>query len=345
MQTNFWHQLKKPIIGLAPMDGVTDQPFRYIIKKYGQPSVVYTEFVNVTGLHYGVTHLLKAFIYDHSQRPIIAQIYGTNPNHFYQASLIVCELGFDGIDINMGCPAKNVNQSGAGASLIRTPQLAQEIITSVKQAVTDYLNGKRIKDCEEIKEKIKKEVKRLNEDKKEQNKNYIPVSIKTRTGYDTPITKQWISQLLKSKPDLIALHGRTLKQGYSGQANWQEIAKAVQLAHATDTLMLGNGDIKSSSDIKERISETNVDGVLIGRASFGNPAIFNPQLKTSLFQVALEHARVFEQTYPNDRFLPMRKHLSWYIKGFDGAKEIRNKLVKTNSADEVEAIFKAYQLI
>jgi len=345
MKKSFWHQLKKPIIGLSPMDGVTDQSFRYIQKKYGHPDVVYTEFVNVAGLHFGAIKPLRAFIFDKTQEPIVAQIYGKTPEYFYQASLILCELGFDGVDINMGCPAKNVRQSGSGAALIKTPKLAQEIVKATKQGVADYLDGKRMKDCKEINNKIKKEILKLNEGKTNKKKEIIPVSIKTRTGYDTPITEEWISTLLETEPDLIALHGRTLKQQYSGKADWQEISKAVELCHQNNTLILGNGDIKEYGDIKKRVEETKVDGVLIGRASFGNPSIFNPELKTNIFEIALEHARVFEQTYPDDKFLPMRKHLSWYTKGFSKAKEVRAKLVKTNSADEVEAIFKKYELI
>lgn len=347
-----WQKLNKPIIGLSPMDGVTDQPFRHITKKCGHPDVVYTEFTSVEGVCHGATALLKDFLYDESQRPIVAQIFGTTPEYFRQTATLLCELGFDGVDINMGCPAKTVQQSGAGASLIKTPKLAQQIIQATKDGVQDYLDGKRSRDCKDIKEKIWREVETRHQDlpEKYQQKRSIPVSVKTRVGYDTPVINEWIPTLLEMKPAVIALHGRTLQQGYSGEASWENIAQAAKLINQTDTLILGNGDIKSHSHALKLIQKHHVDGVLIGRASFGNPFVFLPESvnHTSIFEIALEHAQVFEQTYRNsDRynFLPMRKHLGWYVKAIPQAKEVRMKLVRTNSSQEVEQIFKEYNLI
>ena len=335
------------------MDGVTDQPYRFIQKKYGQPDLLYTEFTNVEGLCHGATQLLKDFIYDESQRHIIAQIYGKTPKYFRQVATIVCELGFDGVDINMGCPAKTVASSGAGAALIENPELAKEIIVATQAGVTDFLNGKRAKDCEDITPQMAALVSQRAQSvpKEVAERTAIPVSIKTRVGYHQPVTTEWISFLLEFEPAAIALHGRTLKQHYTGLASWEEIAVAAELAKKTNTILLGNGDIPSLSDAKEKIATYNVDGVLIGRGSFGNPYIFKSEPESSdpsLTQIALEHSLLFEETYGKDErynFLPMRKHLGWYVKGFRDAKEIRIALCQSNSAQEVKNILIEYNLI
>ncbi len=351
---NFWLKLKKPIIGLSPMDGVTDQPYRHIQRKYGNLDIIYTEFTNVEGICHGATTLLKDFLFDETQRPIVAQIYGKTPEYFRQTAIILCELGFDGIDINMGCPAKSVDHSGSGAALIKTPKLAQEIIKASKQGVQDYLNGQRVKDCSDITTEISEVVKKRHGllPKEYQKARDIPVSVKTRIGYSTPVVEEWISTLLEMDPAAIAVHGRTLKQQYSGDANWDEIKKAADLCHQTNTIILGNGDIKTLKDINEKVKKYDVDGVLVGRASFGNPFVFvenqdqdNGDVNKDIFKVALEHCKLFEETYSSGlryNFLPMRKHLGWYVRSIPNAKVVRADLFKTNSSKEVEAVFKKW---
>jgi len=347
-----WQKLNKPIIGLSPMDGVSDHPFRHITKKYGHPDIVYTEFASVEGICHGASKLLKDFIYDEIQRPILAQVFGSTPASFRQTATMLCEMGFDGIDINMGCPAPNVASHGAGAGLIKTPKLAQEIIQATKDGIQDYLSGKKTRDCPDIKEKIWSQVEKKHQQLPEslQIPRQIPVSVKTRVGYDKEVINDWIPNLLEMQPAAIALHGRTLKQRYLGDADWQLIAKAAELVHQTDTLILGNGDITSRQMALEYAQKYDVDGILIGRASFGNPWIFLDSQKNTdnPFAVALEHAQLYENTYaqnPKYHFLPMRKHLGWYIRGIDKAKEIRLKIFQTNTAAQVEQIFKEYQLI
>lgn len=335
------------------MDGVTDYPYRAIQKKYGNPDVLYTEFTNVEGMCHGASRLLKDFLYDEPQRNIVAQIYGTNPEYFRQVATVVCELGFDGVDINMGCPAKNVASSGAGAALIENPELAKKIVVATKAGVQDYLNGKRATDCADITPKIAVEV--AQRAKKVpvsiQERTHIPVSIKTRVGYHQPVTKEWISFLLELEPAAIALHGRTLKQHYGGLASWEEIAAAADIAKGTSTLILGNGDIATHQDALDRISIYGLDGVLIGRGSFGDPFIFKtekPASTPSLIEIALEHSLLFEKTFQHDEkynFMPMRKHLGWYVKGFESAKEVRVKLFQANSAADVQSIFMEYNLL
>ena len=148
--TTFWETLPRPIIGLSPMNGVTDHAFRHIQKKHGNPMLLYTEFTSVDGICAGASALLKDFLYDESQRPIIAQIYGRTPGNFHQTAMLLCQLGFDGIDINMGCPSRSIAHSGSGAGLIRTPSLAQEIVRATRRGVQDWLNGATVRDCADV---------------------------------------------------------------------------------------------------------------------------------------------------------------------------------------------------
>ena len=344
---SFWQSLAKPIIGLSPMDGVTDHPMRHITKKYGNPAVVYTEFTSVEGVCHGAKQLMKDFAFDETQRPVIGQIYGTTPESFRQCALILCQLGFDGVDINMGCPAKNVAHLGAGAALIRTPDLAQEIIRQTKAGIADWVNGKTVRDCPDITEEIAVEVESRHAllPVEYQTPRALPVSVKTRVGFDHPVIEEWIPTLLEMELDAIALHGRTLKQQYGGEANWELIGQAAEIVHKTKTLLLGNGDVKTVEQGLERIKECNLDGVLIGRATFGNPFIFlgeepGPEV---LFPIAIEHAKFFEEfekDNPRYNFLPMRKHLGWYIHDIPNAKLLRQAVYRTNSSEEFAEVLK-----
>src|SRR5258708_13173068 len=353
MNSNFWTALPQPIIGLSPMDGVTDHPFRHMTKKYGNPDLMYTEFTSVEGVCHGAKQLLKDFLYDETQRPILAQVYGTTPIFFRQTAIILCELGFDGIDINMGCPAKNVSHSGAGAALIKTPKLAEEIGREKKGGITDWVNGKRSRDCENVTEEIWHIVEERHAELPPEHKerHQLPVSIKTRIGYDTPVINEWIPNLLEMEPAAIAIHGRTLKQQYGGLASWEHIAQAAQLIHKTSTLVLGNGDIKSLIDAHKKIHEFGADGALLGRITMGNPRIFEkavPELsEKTIFEIAYEHAQLFEQSFQEDpryNFLPMRKHLGWYIHDIPDAAKIRQEIYQINSSEEFAKVMEKYEL-
>lgn len=351
MIASFWQQLPRPFVGLSPMDGVTDLPFRTITKRYGKPDLMFTEFSSVEGLCRGASELLKEFLYSVEQRPIVAQIYGTTPEFFRQMTIALCQLGFDGVDINMGCPAKNVAHSGAGAALIKTPELAIAILQAAKQGVKDWQAGQTVDNCPnltpEIRQKIQQQIADLN---LVVTPKPIPVSVKTRIGYDSISVTEWVRYLLEAEPVAITLHGRTLRQGYSGLANWEEIGKAVQTIKdiSPTTLVLGNGDVASRQDALNRCQTYGVDGVLIGRASFGDPWVFGTKTPENPAAVALEHAQLFEQAYganPRYSFLPMRKHLAWYIKGMPQAREIRSRLVRANSSEEARAIFVEFGLL
>lgn len=336
------------------MDGVTDAAFRHIQKKYGQPDLVYTEFTSVEGLCHKAERLLKELIFTNQQRPVIAQFYGTTPEFFRQAAVVAANLGFDGIDINMGCPAKNVETSGAGAALIKTPKLAIEIVKATKQGVEEWQNGAELSNCPDLSGNIKQIVNQRHVQlptEYQDRSRQIPVSIKTRLGYDSIIIEDWIKTLLATEPAAIAIHGRTLKQGHSGEADWEAIGQATRIIKQTATRAIGNGDVTSFEDGQAKIKQFGVDGVLIGRASFGNPYVFLPSNRTnpmSLPQIALEHAQIYEQIFTNQphyHFLPMRKHLAWYISGQPNAKEIRMQLVLAHNSRDVEEVLTKFSLL
>jgi tRNA-dihydrouridine synthase B len=364
---SFWDTLQQPIIGLAPMDGVTDAPNRTMHGLYGRPDVVLTEFTNVEGLWRGTDRIFRDFLYTPVERPVVAQIFGCRPEYFYKAAHVVCELGFDGLDINMGCPARTVANKGGGAALIRMPETAKEIIRASQQGVRDWANGQTLEDLEMDPERIKR-IRQMNEervqiwgDSPHFERRLIPVSVKTRLGYDSIVITDWVQELLELEPHVISLHGRTLMQHYKGEANWDAIAAAAEIVRKTDTLIFGNGDIHSLYEAAQRIRMTGVQGVLIGRATFGNPWLFRDREKLKQLLdaginpthedlpdadpsreerllMALEHARVHAKLKGEDHFVELRKHMGWYLGHFPGAKRVRNELVRINSLADVECI-------
>ncbi len=323
------------------MDGVTDAAFRYMISKYSKPSLVMTEFTNVEGLARGATSMLKEFIFDEIERPAVAQIYGVEEDSYYKVTLMACYLDFDGIDINMGCPATKVAKRGSGAGMIRIPDQAKKVIQYTKKACQDWANGITLEEAE-LRPKIITALKAMKATESE--RKLLPISVKTRTGVDDIVTEWWISTLLEEKPANLTLHGRTLKQLYLGEANWEEIGKAAKICKGSGTTLLGNGDVKSMEDALKKIETYGVDGVLVGRATFGNPWFFSGYEPTreERFAAAIEHSKYYEVNHMDRAFFGMRKHLAWYCHGFDGAKELRTKLMQSNSAKEVREIFEAF---
>lgn len=324
MNKGFWEKLAKPIVGLSPMDGVTDAPMRLIAKKYGQPDVIYTEFVSVEGLwriqkREETTHKIwNELRFDQSEQPVLAQLFGSDPDSFYEATKIVAKMGFAGVDINMGCPSPGLEKRGGGAGLMRDPGLAHRVIEAVRKGVADVGSE-------------------------------IPVSVKTRIGSSGP-DKEWWKAIAGEELPAVAMHGRTFKQLYSGEANWEVLKEAAEVIRESGALFLTNGDVeKILGNDRVQLSNERVvdlkgsfDGVLIGRKAIGNPWVlrkdgYEPSLEEKLM-VALEHAREFEKNLPGNKFEMMRKHLAWYVHGFDGASSLRRKLVISNNADEVEEI-------
>ncbi|NIO09035.1 MAG: hypothetical protein GTO40_13865, partial [Deltaproteobacteria bacterium] len=296
---SFWQDIEKPIIGLSPMDGVSDASFRFITAKHGGPDITISEFVNVETYLYAPQNLIRDLAYSELERPVIAQIYGHTPELFYRVAHVVCELGFDGLDINMGCPAKKVVGKGGGAALIRNPQLARSIIQSACLGIQHWVEGQTLTDIDS-REDLIQGVKAANQLRfgadGPPSRRSIPLSVKTRLGYDDIVVEDWVRTLLDEHPAAISLHGRTLKQMYRGSADWEAIARAVECAKNSDTLILGNGDLKTLDDVYRRVSDTQVDGVLLGRTTQGNPWIFRAknEVKKALHQYPVYGCRTPE---------------------------------------------------
>ncbi|MFA5821287.1 MAG: tRNA-dihydrouridine synthase, partial [Candidatus Gracilibacteria bacterium] len=264
---------------------------------------------------------------------------GTEVESYYKAAVMLASMGFDGIDINMGCPANKVAARGSGAGLIRNPELAKRLILITKKAMKDWSEGITLKEAG-VHQDIIVASKKMSP--KNVKRKLLPVSVKTRIGYDKVVAEEWVKHLLECEPANISMHGRTLKQMYTGRADWDELAKAAKLCKKTKTSFMGNGDVSSMEDAKEKIKKYKLDGVLVGRATMGNPWFFNgkePSVKDRL-KAVLEHTKYFVEFEPNGHFVAIRKHLAWYCKGFEGAKELRVELMKVENLKDVEKIVK-----
>lgn len=363
---SFWSTLPRPIMGLSPMDGVTDATFRRVIARHGRPDVTFTEFTHVHDVCRGPEFLLNTLVYSELERPVVAQLYGKDPALFYQATHAACELGFDGIDINMGCPSKNVASSGSGAGLIRTPDVAHAIMQATARAIHDWANGQTLEQVGFKPARIAT-IQAMNVGRQGAapvQRRVLPLSVKTRLGYDSVIVEDWVSHLIQEKPVAITLHGRTLQQMYRGEADWSAIARAVQIAKGTEILILGNGDVQSLNEVVSRVQSTQVDGVLVGRAVLGAPLFFHakeqaralaradgadacikdpPIELAARFALMLDHARQFQAICGPGQFHRMRKHLGWYCKGFPHAAALRGQMFRVSSAEDVEAMIARYQ--
>ena len=317
---SFWKKLKKPFFVLAPMANVTDAAFRSIISKYGKPDVMWTEFVSADGLvSEGKKKLLADLKYSEDERPIVAQLFSANPERMEEAARLVVMLGFDGLDINMGCPDKAIVKQGAGGALIKNPKLAVEIIEAARRGVA----GK------------------------------IPISVKTRIGYSKDELENWLPILLKTEVVAVTIHARTVKEMSKVPARWQHIKNAVKIRNRLKchTLIIGNGDVPSLEDGMKLVKETGADGIMIGRGIFGNPFLFNKKsLKNSAhlkmkLKILVEHTLLFEKMSKGaKRFDVMKKHFKAYVSGFDGAKELRATLMQTKNAKEVKKVVGDYWL-
>src|SRR5579872_4274639 len=299
---SFWHTLKKPIMALAPMADVTDPAFRRIIAKYGKPDVMWTEFVSADGLFLGgYDALVKDLMFSEVERPIVAQFFTSKPEMMEKATALAVTLGFDGVDVNMGCPDRSVEKQGSGAALIKNPELAKEIILAAKRGAA-------------------------------KGKDSVPVSVKTRIGYNTDELDTWLPTLLSAEPAAVTIHARTRKEMSLVPARWQDIKRAVEIRDrlGSRTLILGNGDVKDLRHARELVAETGCDGVMLGRAIFGNPWLFAEKIPTveEKLGVCVEHTKLFEELCSHKSFAVMKKHYKAYVNGFLGAKELRMKLME-----------------
>lgn len=317
MSNGFWDKLERPFFVLAPMADVTDAAFRRIIAKYGKPDVTWTEFVSTDGLSSrGREALLPDLWFSDLERPIVAQIFGATSAHFRETAALLADLGFDGIDINMGCPDRNVEKQRAGAAMMKDPDLAQEVIRATQE-------GSR----------------------------GLPVSVKTRIGYNKVEIDDWIPRILETGPAALTVHARTRKEMSDVPARWEYVARAVALRdrYSPHTRLIGNGDVKDIDDGLEKAERTGADGVMIGRGVFGNPWRFNRTIRiedislSERLRVMVEHTRLFEETLGEIKnFSIMKKHYKAYVNGFDGAKEFRTRLMETSSAKEVEDLVREF---
>lgn len=320
MKNNFWQKLAakhKPFFALAPMADVTDIAERQMLTKYGRPDVLYTEFVSCDGLMSpGREVLIKDLRFKKNEHPIVAQFFGAKPENFLGCAKLSKELGFDGFEINMGCPDKSVMKQGAGAMLMKNPKLAREIIRAAKKGAGN-----------------------------------MPVSVKTRIGFNKNEIETWLPELLKEKPAVITIHGRTRKEMSNVPAHWDVIARAVEIAKGSGVLIMGNGDVESLKDGIQKAKESGVLGIMVGRGIFGNPWFFNKNISIEniplkeRFRVMIEHAKLFEKELSDKDikgFHVMKKHYKAYVSGFDGAKELRAKLMETRSAKEAEKIVRDF---
>ncbi|MDA1209187.1 MAG: tRNA-dihydrouridine synthase [bacterium] len=323
-----WTTALRPIIALAPMAGVTDASYRQLIKRIAPETILYTEFLSTDAIHYGARKTMGMMYFDKDiEQPFIVQVFGKEPEHFLSAAKIIEEMGADGIDINMGCPAARVVSSCHGSALIRNPDLAKRLVEATKKAVS------------------------------------IPVSVKTRLGWDNAETLiPFCKGLIDAGADALAIHGRTYNGKFSGKADWGPI---YELKNQVSVPVLGNGDINTANDAVEKLG--NLDGVMVGRGTFGNPWLMQdiyqafasidehsksqiPNLKSLISTVdrlsfeekiplIIDHCKLAVEVKGLKRgMFEMRRHLASYVKGIDGASQLRNKLVRVESVEEVEAI-------
>lgn len=341
--SSFWQIITKPIIGLAPMDGVTDAAFRNIVDKYGRPSVLYTEFVSVEAIAHGADRVLRTLYKHDSSTPIIAQFIGSTPQDFYQAVFLAGILGFSGVDINMGCCDSTVMKKGAGAALINNPEQAVTIIKSVQTASRDWFSGMSIDKVgfhTNILEYVKPRLKNV-------QRKCLPVSIKTRIGTKSSEIKRWMNDLLSTKPEAIAIHGRTVEQRFKGEVDWMAIKEAANMAKTTSTLILGSGNVSNLKEALSIVEKQNINGVLIGRSAFGNPWIFTEKIPavSERLMIMIEHCKKYQEYFPDGQFNSLRKHFTWYVKGLPGANHLKDQLMQVNNIDELNKTIDEYKRV
>ncbi|HTK33103.1 MAG TPA: tRNA-dihydrouridine synthase [Candidatus Paceibacterota bacterium] len=321
---NFWQKMKKPLFVLAPMANVTDSAFRAMFAKYGKPDVTWTEFVSADGLcsPKGKQMLMRDLAFTPKERPIVAQLFTGHPEAMKKAAKMVAKLGFDGIDINMGCPDRSVEKQGGGAAMIKDPKSALAVLEAARQGG-------------------------------------IPVTIKTRIGYNA-VDWKWLRLLLEQNLPVLTVHLRTRKEMSDVPAHWELMSEIVKLrdevqkevAPENRTLIIGNGDVHSLVDGDKKIREFGCDGVMIGRGIFGKPWFFNRMVKDKTpeerLKIMLEHAKLFAKTFNGKKkgshknFAVMKKHFKAYVSGWDGAKELRVQLMEVENVKQVEKIVKEY---
>ena len=307
-----WQELPKPFLTLAPMEGVTDVMFRQVVAKAGRPDLFFTEFTNVSSYasEKGRANALERLEVVPTDKPIIAQIWGKNPEHFAECAAALEGLGFSGIDLNFGCPDKNVNKTGGGAAMIKTPELAVECFRNAKKSTN------------------------------------LPVSVKTRLGWSkVEEYKDWLTVILNEHPAALTVHLRTKKEMSKVQAHYELIPEIIKLRNeiSPETQLVINGDIKNREEaLKLHKKYPEVDGFMIGRGVFQNPYCFTEHIGTreELMELLDLHLSLYEK-YREKHYVsyePLKHFYKIYINNFPGASEIRAKLMETHSVEEARKI-------
>ncbi len=322
---NFWDTLPRPFFALAPLEDVTDAAFRRLVASCGKPDVMFTEFTSADGLLLadadGQKKLRKKLLFSESERPIVAQLFTSSPERMEAGAKLCAELGFDGFDINMGCPDRAVEKSGCGAALMKNPAAARELICAAKKGSAS---------------------------------RRMPLSIKTRIGYNKDELETWLPELFAEEPAAIIIHARTRKEMSDVPARWDTIARAVKIRDSlgSKTLIVGNGDVKDIAEARAKAAETKCDGVMLGRAIFGNPWLFSnsrewwdslEEMRRAKIRALVEHLELFEELLGDTTsYATMKKHFKAYISGWDGAKDLRIRLMETGATYEaMEILHKA----
>jgi nifR3 family TIM-barrel protein len=307
MAVNFWEKLPHPIYALAPLAGVTDSAFRRVCKAHGA-DVVYSEMASATALVHNPAKTLELLAFQAEERPYVVQLFGSEPEHFARAAAIVeSELRPDGFDVNFGCPAPKVVKQGAGSALMQDLKRSRAVLESLLAATK------------------------------------LPISVKLRAGCGKITALDFLKETSDLDIKAVMIHGRTLAQGFNGPIDTALIKAARSYCSG---VLLVNGGIDTPEDIKLVLEETGADGVGIARGALGNPWIFErparPEPRTlSEIKTAAKQQAVwaFEQkSYTG--IIEMRKHLCWYVKNFPGAKSWREKLVKVETLEDIDKIFK-----
>lgn len=312
---NIWNELPRPIIALAPMEAVTDVVFRHVVKQAAEPSVYFTEFTNATGwMHAGDRAIGGRLVKTDDESPIIAQLWGSDPAAMEKLSLHCKELGYDGIDINMGCPDASAIKGGGGAQMIRTPEVAAAMIAAAK-------------------------------------KSGLPVSVKTRLGYSSiDEWQQWLTFLLEQDIVALTIHLRTKKEMSKVDAHWELMTSIRELRDqvAPQTILLGNGDIRDKVHGLELITRTGIDGVMIGRGIFHNPFAFETVPRAHSRAELLDLLRLQLDLYDKYHeltgrpFDTLKRFFKIYVRDFEGASMLRDQLMHTHSTEEVRGIIDAF---
>lgn len=323
---NFWKKLKKPIIALAPMAGITDQPFRQICKSYGADAV-YSEMASASAIFFNKKKTIGIARFNRKESPYVVQLFGDKPEHFlFAAKVIAKQIRPDGIDINFGCPARKIIACGSGAALMDNIKLAREIIEAVLEGV----------ECPYGSVEAGK----------------IPVSIKIRAGVKKASAADFVKEIKDLPISAIMVHGRTLEQGFRGAIDYGMIKKVKKIL-GSNIIVLANGGILQPEDAVKMLKETGADGVGLAQGVLGKPWFFR-QIKdyfaigkykelefAEIKKVAIKHSEMMYKKKGSQGILEMRKHLAWYFKGFEGAAELRQKLVHVKTISEIKKVLNA----